>query len=156
MSLATWLFFLYAQQVSGITMPIFRRLRLCCWLTTLVVLFLVCCVLEVRCGWARVVSGLQLTAQSFWKPHTPKQCLDDVLILIIQIQNFFLKAPKSFQTHIKFLQTEMYLTVLGYMIWYKIIHALQEVWFCRLNVSLNRAKNNNVKGQNRYSNNNQK
>jgi len=32
-------------------------------ITTLVVLFLVCCRLEVRCGYAGVVSGLQAKAQ---------------------------------------------------------------------------------------------
>jgi len=31
-----------------------RSLRLCCWITTLVVLFLVRCVLEFRCGWVGV------------------------------------------------------------------------------------------------------
>ena len=31
--------------------------------TTFVVSFLVCCRLEVRCGWAGVVSGLQAQAQ---------------------------------------------------------------------------------------------
>jgi len=33
------------------------------FISTLVVSFLVCCVLEVRCGWAGVVSGLQAKAQ---------------------------------------------------------------------------------------------
>jgi len=32
-------------------------------ITTLVVSFLVCCMLEVRCGLARVVSGLQAKAR---------------------------------------------------------------------------------------------
>jgi len=31
-------------------------------ITTLVVSFLVCCMLEVRCGWAGVASGLQAIA----------------------------------------------------------------------------------------------
>ena len=51
-------YFLQTQRVSGINMPIVRSLRLCCWTTTLVVSFLVCCVLELGCGSARVVSGL--------------------------------------------------------------------------------------------------
>jgi len=32
-------------------------------IATFVVLFLVCCMLEVRCGWVGVVSGLQAKAQ---------------------------------------------------------------------------------------------
>ena len=36
-----------------------RSLRLFCWITTLVVLFLVRCVLEFRCGWVGVVFVLQ-------------------------------------------------------------------------------------------------
>jgi len=32
-------------------------------ITTLVVSFLVCCMLEVRCSWAGVVSGLQTQAR---------------------------------------------------------------------------------------------
>jgi len=36
-----------------------RSLRQFCWITTLVVLFLVRCVLEIRCGWVGVVSVLQ-------------------------------------------------------------------------------------------------
>ena len=50
--------FLDTQHVSGINMSIFRSLRLCCWTTTLAVFFLVCCVLELGCGSARVVSRL--------------------------------------------------------------------------------------------------
>ena len=40
-------------------MPIIMNLRLCCWITTLVVLFVFHCVLEVRCGWVWVVPVLQ-------------------------------------------------------------------------------------------------
>ena len=54
--------FLCAQHVSGINIPIIRSLRLFCWITTLVVLFLVRCVLEFRCGWVGVVSVLQASA----------------------------------------------------------------------------------------------
>ena len=39
--------------------PIIRSLRLFCSITTLVVLFLVRCVMEFRCGWVGVVSVLQ-------------------------------------------------------------------------------------------------
>jgi len=44
--------------------PSFRSLRLFCWITTLVVLFLVRCVLEFRCGWVGVVSVLQAKAET--------------------------------------------------------------------------------------------
>ena len=54
MSLAI-LFHLCAQHVSDINIPIIRSLRLCCWITTLVVFFLVRCALEFRCGWVGVV-----------------------------------------------------------------------------------------------------
>jgi len=43
--------FLCAQHVSDINISINWSLRLFCWITTLVVLFLVRCVLEFRCGW---------------------------------------------------------------------------------------------------------
>ena len=61
MSLAI-LFHLCAQHVSDINISITRSLRLFCWITTLVVLFLVRCVLEFRCGWFGVVSVLQASA----------------------------------------------------------------------------------------------
>ena len=51
MSLAILFHFLCAQHVSDINMSIIRSLRLFCCITTLVVLFLVRCVLEIRCGW---------------------------------------------------------------------------------------------------------
>jgi len=53
---------LYARHVSDINISIIRSLRLFCWITTLVVLFLVRCVLEFRCGWFGVVSVLQAEA----------------------------------------------------------------------------------------------
>jgi len=59
MSLGTLFHFLCAQHVSDINISIIRSLRLCCWITTLVVLFLVRCVLEIWCGWVGVVSVLQ-------------------------------------------------------------------------------------------------
>jgi len=62
MSLAILFHFLCAQHVSDINISITRSVRLCCWITTLVVLFLVRCVLEFRCGWVGVVSMLQATA----------------------------------------------------------------------------------------------
>jgi len=59
MSLAILFHFLCAQHVSDINISIIRCLRIFCWITTLVVLFLVRCVLEFRCGWVGVVSALQ-------------------------------------------------------------------------------------------------
>jgi len=51
------------RHVSDINISIIRSLRLFCWITTLVVLYLVRCVLEFRCGWVAVVSVLQAEAQ---------------------------------------------------------------------------------------------
>ena len=59
MSLAILFHFLCAQHVSDINISIIRSVRLFCWITTLVVLFLVRCMLEFRCGWIGVVSVLQ-------------------------------------------------------------------------------------------------
>jgi len=56
MSLAILFHFLCAQHVSDINISIIRSLQLICWITTLVVLFLVRCVLEFRCGWVGLVS----------------------------------------------------------------------------------------------------
>ena len=64
MSLAIFFHFLCAQHVSEINIPIIRSLRLFCWIITFVVLFLVRCVLEFRCGWVGVVSVLQASACS--------------------------------------------------------------------------------------------
>jgi len=55
---------LCAQHVSDIYISIIRSLRLFCWITTLVVLFLVRRVLEFRCGWVGVVSVLQASAET--------------------------------------------------------------------------------------------
>jgi len=63
MSLAILFHFLCAQHVSDINMSIIGSLLLFCWITALVVLFLVWCVLEFRCGWVGVVSVLQAEAQ---------------------------------------------------------------------------------------------
>jgi len=62
MSLAILFHFLCAQHASDINISIIRSLRLFCWITTLVILFLVRCVLEFRCGWVGVVSVLQASA----------------------------------------------------------------------------------------------
>ena len=62
MSLAILFHFLCAQHVSDINISIIRSLRLFCWITILVVLFLVRWVLEFRCGWVGVVSVVQAEA----------------------------------------------------------------------------------------------
>ena len=67
MSLAVLFHFLCAQHVSDSNISIIRSLRLFCWITTLVLLFLVRCLLEFRCGWVGVVSVLQATTPT--QPH---------------------------------------------------------------------------------------
>ena len=64
MSLGILFHCLCVQHVSGINISIFRRLRLCCWVTTLVVLFSVRCLLGIWCGWVWVVSVLQAEASA--------------------------------------------------------------------------------------------
>ena len=64
MLLAILFHFLCTQHVSDINISIIiRNLRLCCWITTSIVLFLVRCVLEIWCGWVGAVSVLQAEAQ---------------------------------------------------------------------------------------------
>jgi len=65
-SLAILFHFLCVQHVSDINISIIRSLRLFCWITALVVLFLVRCVLEFRCGWVGVLSVLQAEALLFY------------------------------------------------------------------------------------------
>ena len=62
MSLAILFHFLWAQHISDINISIIRSLRLFCWITVLVVLFLFRCVLEFRCGSVGAVSVLQAEA----------------------------------------------------------------------------------------------
>jgi len=73
MSLAILFHFLCAQHVSDINISIIRSLRLFYWITTLVVLFLVRCVLEFRCVWLGVVSVLQAAASACNTDTTPTQ-----------------------------------------------------------------------------------
>ena len=73
MSLAILFHFLCAQHVSDINISIIRSLRLFCLITTLVILFLVRCVLEFRCGWVGVVSVLQAEASACNTDTTPTQ-----------------------------------------------------------------------------------
>jgi len=60
MSLAIIFHFLCAQHVSDINISIIRSFRLFCSITTLVVLFLVRCVLEFRCGWVEACTRTPL------------------------------------------------------------------------------------------------
>ena len=73
MSLAILFHFLCAQHVSDINIPIMRSLRLCCWITTSIVLFSVRCVLEIWCGWFWVVSVLQAEAVLQPAKRTPRK-----------------------------------------------------------------------------------
>ena len=73
MPLAILIHFLCTQHVSDINISIIRSLRLFCWITTLVVLFLVRCVLEFRCGWVGVISVLQAAASAYHTDTTPTQ-----------------------------------------------------------------------------------
>jgi len=61
MSLTILFHFLCAQHVSDINTSIIRSLRLCCWINTSVVLFLVCCVLVIWFGWVWVAPNIQHT-----------------------------------------------------------------------------------------------
>jgi len=78
MSLAILFHFLFAQHVSDINISIIRSLRLFCWITTLVVLFLVRYVSEFRCGWFGVVYVLQ--AASACNTDTRKLLMIDILM----------------------------------------------------------------------------
>jgi len=70
MSLVILFHFLCAQNISHINIYIIGSLRLCCWITASVVLFLVWRVLEFRCGWVGVVSVLQAEAACNTKNNT--------------------------------------------------------------------------------------
>ena len=67
MSLAILFHFLCTQHVSDINISIIRSLRLCCWIITSVILFLVRCVLAIWCG---CVAGFTCnTDTSQTQPH---------------------------------------------------------------------------------------
>jgi len=85
MSLAILFHFLCTQHVSDINISIIRSLRLCCWITTLVVMLLFRCVLVFRCGWVGVVSVLQaevfnITTIVIIQQHTRKFLMMDILM----------------------------------------------------------------------------
>jgi len=64
MSLAILFHFLCIQHVSDINISIIRSMRLFCWITTSVDLFLVRCMLEIWCGWVWVVACNTDTTQN--------------------------------------------------------------------------------------------
>ena len=72
MSLAILFHFLCIQHVLDINIPIIRSLRLCCWITTSVILFSVRCVLEIWRGWVWVVSVLQAEPSCTKSPTTQR------------------------------------------------------------------------------------
>ena len=82
MSLAILFHFLYAQHVSDTNISIIRSLRLFCWNTTLVV-FLVRCVFEFRCGCVEMVSVLEAEACNTdttpTQPHWTKNNMTNVV-----------------------------------------------------------------------------
>ena len=67
MSLAILFYLLCAQHVSDINISIFRSLRLCWWITTLVVLFSVRCVLELLVR--AVFGGVRFAGWSLQNEH---------------------------------------------------------------------------------------
>jgi len=69
MSLVILFHFLCAQHVSDINIAIIRSLRLCCWITTSVILFLIRCVWEIWCVWVWVVSSACNTDTTPTQPH---------------------------------------------------------------------------------------
>jgi len=80
MSLAILFHFLCAQIISDINISIIRSLRLFCRITTMVVLFLVRCVLEFRCGWVGVVSVLRVTTNVVIQQNSRKLLMMDILM----------------------------------------------------------------------------
>jgi len=79
MSLTILFHFLCAQHVSDINISIIKSSQLFCWITTLVVLFLVRCVLEIRCGWVGVVSVLQAEASACNTHRTKNNSINVVI-----------------------------------------------------------------------------
>ena len=83
MSLAILFHFLCTQHVPGINISIIRSLRLCCWITTSVVLFSVRCVLEIWCGCFWVVPVLQAEAYNIGTTQTQPQHSRKLLMMDI-------------------------------------------------------------------------
>ena len=64
----------------GLNISIIRSLRLCCRITTSVVLFSVLCVLEIWCGSVWVVSVLQASADVVIRQQSRKLLMMDILM----------------------------------------------------------------------------
>ena len=77
MSLAILFHLLCAQHVSDSNISIFRSLRLCCWITTSVVLFSVRCVLEFLLR--LVLGGVRFAGFSYNTQRTENKTTDVVI-----------------------------------------------------------------------------
>jgi len=90
--------FLCAQHVLDINISIIRSSWVFCWITTFVILFLVQCVLEIRCGWVGVVSVLHASAcnvdttptQPHWNSNTHRTKNNTTNMVIQQNSRKFL------------------------------------------------------------------
>jgi len=76
MSLAILFHFFCIQHVSDINISIIGSLRLCCWITTSVILFSVRCVLEIWCRWVWVVVVTDVIIEQ----HSRKLLMMDILM----------------------------------------------------------------------------
>jgi len=85
MLLAILFHFLSAQHISDINISIIRSLRLFCWITTLVVLFLVRCVLEFRC-WVGVDI---LMSETFWAHKKWNKIASDIKLVFYPSTSHF-------------------------------------------------------------------
>ena len=83
MSLGILFQFLSVHHVSDINISIIRSLRLCCWITTSVVLFSVRCVLEVWCGWFWVVLLMMdiLMSETCWAHKKWNKIASDIKLV---------------------------------------------------------------------------
>ena len=99
MSLAVLFHSLCAQHVSDINISIIRSLQLCCWITTLVVLFSVRCVLEIWCSWFWVCSFCRLKPAFiiFFKPSNwnVRQAFGNLNISMISYTDCWCLVPFS-------------------------------------------------------------
>ena len=100
MSLAILFHFLCVQHVSDINISIISGLRLCCWITTSVVLFSVRCVLDLWCGWFWVVFVLQAEAvlQPATKPLQGPQIFSNTAMRTSDLQRHRYRNLKSSAT----------------------------------------------------------
>jgi len=112
MSLDILFHFLCTQHVLDINISIIGGLRLCCWITTLVILLSVCCVLEIWCGWVWVVSQTHVVIQQ----HSRKPPMMDILI---SETCWVHKKRKTISSDIKLV---FYFSTIRYIITLSILH----------------------------------